>query len=358
MADQDEHNVVSPVPPPPAKLADGLRAWWAESSPLLKICAGGLLAMVVIVFLLKVAFPPLAQSMSDLKSKLGVSDPAFWAGFWTVVGCTVLVLLAVVVAISKPDGKLAEAGFLLILIVSGAAIGSLLGTYLSPQNALERDTFGGFKTAIAGVLSGYFLSKFQRIFDKVVDDSSTFNLNLLIRTLFFMTALILVTNGVYSTREYKNQSILIASRSEIASMSNAGTDMRTLQEKPINLQPGEQTRFAAEANFPQDSSVSWSIDDPAQIVDPKNPHGTTALQPGKIGLDGSFTAPEDIKCAPCFVVVAISNQDKSKLARRNVNIGQKVESSPSGTSTSNTTKSGAAAPVIKPPEHVVAAPTK
>ena len=328
---------------------------WKTTEPFRNWCVENwgakvayLIAIPIALWILsRLQYDRLSVSLNRMKDGFGLSDAAFYADFWAVVGCVLLIVLAALVARSLEKDRLGEFGFLLVLASSGAALGGILGTYLSPQNVSEKDAFGGFKTAIAGVLSGYLLSKFQKIFDKWVDDANMFNRYLLIRSLLFISPLVLVASAVYSSREYKNQSISIATSRELRDSLASGTNLSSQRGAAINLDPGEQTRFVAEANFPGDTSVAWTTDEISQTKDPQNAEKTVPAIAVSIAADGSFSAPVGVACSPCFVIVATSNQNKEKTARRPVNIGQtksELQANQAPGNAGNSPKSAKAAP--------------
>jgi hypothetical protein len=238
----------------------------------------------------------------------GVSSAAVYSSFWAILGGVVLLALAISLS---PD--IEEIRFVLLLAIAGSAVGWILGMYVSPQETSEQQAFAGFKTAVVGVLSGYLLSKFQSIFDKLLQRDAMLSRKFIQRFLFLVIPAFLTMGAVYNVREYKNLTVQIVTKEEV----DQGADFQLLQGKDITLEKQSVSRFFADARFPVDSSVTWSIVPAVDLASPSD--STQKVDFGSIAPDGTYRAP-DVECAPCFYLVAQSNQDPTKLARRSVKI--------------------------------------
>jgi hypothetical protein len=273
----------------------------------------GVSAAVIVGMYLVIHFD-VVQKVVQLNEDLGLSSTAFYSAFLAALAGIVIVSLAFTLS---PD--IDEVRFVITLALCGASLGWIAGMYLSPQNTPEEQAFGSFKTAIAGVLSGYILSKLQSIFTKLLDDGTILTKLFLQRTLFFVTPALLTIGTVYSVREYKNQTVQIITSEERS--QGAAVDFRSLQEKAVDVPPDGTKRFMAEANFPGDTSVTWSI---VPVQEHQNDAASTF---GAIDKDGSYKAPSTT-CEKCFYVMAQSNYDPTKIARRQVSVGQPKAAGP------------------------------
>lgn len=238
--------------------------------------------------------------------KLPISESALYSVLWALAGGVLVVGLALTLSPDMDEVRLA-----LMLALFGSSLGWIIGTYVSPQDVPEQQAFAGFKTAVVGVFSGWLLSKLQAAFGKLLDSGELLTRRFVQRSMFLMIPMLITISAVYNAREYKNLNVLISTTSEKTSTVDRNSH--------IELHPGEEARFLAEARFTGDTSVTWSIDPPAR-PDPKD--STRRINLEKINADGSWRVPAGLtgECIDCFEVVAQSNKDKSKVSRRWVDI--------------------------------------
>lgn len=199
---------------------------------------------------------------------------------------------AVLLAIALTWGNLEVIRTLILSGVAGATLGWAFGMYFTPEGSPESLAFAGIKTTAVGVLSGYLLSKAQRIFDKYIDRPNSPSKEFIYASAYFAVAFLITMVAVYNLRAYKDLKVVV-SQTEIdaKSVTKDGKIERLL----IPAVPKNTVHFRAEARFPEDSSVTWSLD-PTNI--------------GMIQSDGTYTPPGTVSNESARVaVVATSNED-------------------------------------------------
>jgi hypothetical protein len=251
--------------------------------------------------------------------KLPISESALYSVLWALAGGVLVIGLAITLIPDIDEMRLA-----LMLAIFGSSLGWIIGTYVSPQDVPEQQAFAGFKTAVVGVLSGWLLSKLQVAFSKLLDNGQLLTRQFAQRSMFLMIPMLVTISAVYNVREYKNLTVFISTSDKTTAID---------RNSHIELHPGDEPKFLAEARFTGDTSVTWSID-PPERPDPKD--ATKRINLGKINADGSWKVPAEFTgdCIECFEVVAQSNKDKSKTGRRTVDI--KKEPPPEKPSDSHT----------------------
>jgi hypothetical protein len=231
------------------------------------------------------------------KTTLSLSEGAIVSVIWAMGVGLVLLLLAIT------WGDVALSRVLVLSGISGATLGWALGMYFSPEGSPESQAFAGIKTAAVGVLSGYVLSKLQRIFDKYIDKEGSPSVGFMLAATYFCLGLLLAGVAVYNVRVYKDLKVAIT-QSDLDSKSI--TKDGQIERLMIPAKSGTSIHFKAEARFPDDTSVTWSID-PQNI--------------GEIKSDGSYIPPSEVpKDDPRLAIIATSNADPRVSDRLNAKI--------------------------------------
>jgi hypothetical protein len=228
-------------------------------------------------------------------------------------------------------GDVSLSRILVLSGISGATLGWALGMYFSPESSPESQAFAGIKTAAVGVLSGYVLSKLQRIFDKYIDKADSPSDSFILAATYFCLGLLLAGVAVYNVRAYKELKVVIT-QSDLD--RNAVAKDGQIERLLIPAKSGTAIRFRAEARFPDDSSVTWS-------VDPQNI--------GEIKPDGTYTPPSEVpKDNPRLAIVATSNADPRISDRLNARIVAPPAQTGEAKPPSQTDQSGSAPRETKP----------
>jgi hypothetical protein len=183
-----------------------------------------------------------------------------------------------------------------MLEMFGAGIGWILGMFLSPKSASEQQTFLSAKTALVGIISGYALSKIQTAFDKAIADGRLLNLNNLSLALVFFVPLMLSTAAVYNVRAYQDLNVKISVGAGDIQIKTDGAVTE------YSIQTSKKSQFVAEARFPTNTAVIWSLD-------PADGHGS--INPNT----GEYSAPTQMPDDPKLDIVATSLGDKTKVSR-------------------------------------------
>jgi hypothetical protein len=151
----------TPNPPDPLKV-DSVPLPRRSGRSVLFLIVLGIFALILIVL----GYLYRSQLIDKFSNtSLAVSEGAIVSVIWAMGVGLVLLLIA----ISWGDVGLSRV--LVLSGISGATLGWALGMYFSPEGSPESQAFAGIKTAAVGVLSGYVLSKVQRIFDKYIDEN-------------------------------------------------------------------------------------------------------------------------------------------------------------------------------------------
>jgi hypothetical protein len=235
------------------------------------------------------------ESLKSLGSSLNgfsLNGAEYFSVGFAIMGGTVMLLLALSFF---PDYD--RVRLTLMLEMSGAVLGWILGMFLTPASQSEQETFLNAKTALVGVVSGYLLSKLQTLFDKMVAENKVLNKNALQYGLSCFVPLILSTAAVYNVRAYQDQRVLITpgASGDLATITSNG-------KSEYKLALSKSAAFVAEARFPSNSAVEWSVD-PAELHGTIDPH------------TGEYKAPDQMPNDPIATVVAISLGDKTKIGR-------------------------------------------
>jgi hypothetical protein len=222
-----------------------------------------------------------------------LTSAEYFSGAFAILGGIIMFLLAFSFFPDLDRTRLA-----LMLEMAGAGLGWVLGMFFSPESQVEQQTFTSAKGAVVGLFSGYLLSKLQTTFDQAIKDGKLLNLNVLLFSLSFFIPMLLTTAVVYNQREYKALTVKI-------SMGKGEVQTKTVDGKiEYQLEISKSQQFIAEAKFPTNSAVSWSLD-------PAKDHGcidvTTGEYRAPLALPGDDNKKVDI--------VATSEADKTKVGR-------------------------------------------
>ena len=90
----------------------------------------------------------------------------------------------------------------LAILIASIAIGWLFGTFISPDTPDEEARFSRLGTAIKAFVSGYLVSKMDKLFTVIFDPDKLFQNLPMFRFLLFVTGLIVAALVTYVLREY------------------------------------------------------------------------------------------------------------------------------------------------------------
>jgi hypothetical protein len=119
----------------------------------------------------------------------------FFSTFWGLsIAILLLTLIFFLPEIDKPMAILDA--------LSGAVFGWFLGMYLSPHSEAERNAFTGYKSALAGLLSGVVLTKAQTLLSQKYSDAKDIHLKDAQYFLIFWVAVGVCAATIYNARAY------------------------------------------------------------------------------------------------------------------------------------------------------------
>jgi hypothetical protein len=289
--EQNEH-----IPPVPPVVLTETRSAAPRKIFLYAIPVG---VAILLLLLVRATTLDAIKKLSGLLPNFSVTGAEYFSLGFALVGGFVMLLLALSFLPDYDRARLA-----LMLEISGAGVGWILGTFFSPTSQSEQQTFLNAKTAIVGVVSGYVLSKLQTIFDKAVADGKILNQTFFIYGLIFFVPLTLTTTAVYNVRAYQDQTVKITSGK--GSELGTTTDKDGKTESTIVL--GKSALFVAEARFATNTAVVWSTDPPDAA------HGK--IDPNT----GEYTAPSEMPDDSDVAIVAMSLGDKTKVNRLTIHL--------------------------------------
>jgi hypothetical protein len=130
------------------------------------------------------------------EGKFQITDQAmFFSTFW---GLSIAVLLVILIFFLPEVDK----AIAVLDALSGAVFGWFLGIYLSPHTTAEEEAFSGYKSALAGLLSGVVLTKAQTLLSERYPNASGIHLKDLEYLLIFWVATGVCTATIYNARAY------------------------------------------------------------------------------------------------------------------------------------------------------------
>lgn len=265
-------------------------------NPKMLLLAIPLVAVLFVFYLLRTDTLEAIKSIGGSLNGFSLNGAEYFSAAFAILGASTMLLIALSFFPDYDRARLA-----VMLQMAGYALGWILGMFFSPTSQSEQQTFFTAKTALIGVASGYLLSKFQTIFDKAVAEGKVLNTQVLGFVLMFFIPLIITTAAVYNVRAYKDLSVkIMPSTGDIQTKTENGTNQ-------YSIALGKSAHFVAEARFPTNSAVVWS-------VDPSDGHGTIDQ------YSGIFKAPDQMPSDPQVDIVAMSLSDKTKVDRLPVRV--------------------------------------
>jgi small basic protein len=131
---------------------DGARVERPYNSWVFVVILTAAVLAIVLLFLLR-------KRLLDWIGLPGVNTAEYFSTIFAIVGGLILLLLGFSF---WPDFDRIRTAML--VEVSGACVGWVLGMFFSPTSPNEQQTFVNAKTALVGIVSGYILSKLQSLF--------------------------------------------------------------------------------------------------------------------------------------------------------------------------------------------------
>jgi hypothetical protein len=179
--------------------------------------------------------------------------------FWAVVA-EIILLVTIFVPNWPSTGDSLQAESLLCVII-GAAVGWLLGMYVSPKDQPEQQIFQKVGTALTAVISGYTLKSLINLYQQNPAFVTAHELQI---ACFVITTL-LTTAAVYNARAYDIDALDIFSVAQPPNMN--ATPLATLA-----LKAGDTHLFCVQVSGAVNPSVAWSVTpvDPTKYtIDPQ-----------------------------------------------------------------------------------------
>jgi hypothetical protein len=170
-----------------------------------------------------------------------------WASTWTVV-----LSLAVIIVLIVASKDYAEFLNYFVIALCGGALGWVIGILASPSTAEEAQTFGEYKTAIVGFLSGFALSKMNDFWNmlKAGNPPMLLSPGVLNRVLLFFGVMAMLIAQQYNVRQAGIGQVIVAAAVAPADLEVAHT-MGT-----VTVRPGAKLTLKGAASFPE-MDVDW-----------------------------------------------------------------------------------------------------
>jgi len=89
-----------------------------------------------------------------------------------------------------------------IICLFGAILGWGVGLLVSPSSKTEKEQFSGLTKTISAFLSGYILSKLDRVIENLLESDKIFQELFLIKIALFLTAFFITVIIVFINRRY------------------------------------------------------------------------------------------------------------------------------------------------------------
>lgn len=173
-----------------------------------------------------------------LEKKL--SAAVIFSSFWAIVAGG-LILWIMTVGYRSLDEFVQS----FLASLGGAALGWLLGMYISPIGTSEATAFQKYGTALAGVLSGYTL---KSAIDFAMNHRTLLRAHWLPLELFAICT-VLSVGAVYNSRAYDNKLLEV----------HVKGDNPTLINGAVQLAPSATAAFYAKVIGPGDPAVAWDV---------------------------------------------------------------------------------------------------
>ncbi|BAY21508.1 hypothetical protein NIES2100_12620 [Calothrix sp. NIES-2100] len=113
--------------------------------------------------------------------------------------------LLMIMAFTWPTDLLVERYILFLNGLFGSGIGWLIGILISPYSNNEKSSFKTYITAAQGFITGFLVSKIDKVFELVIQDltnNAAAQQTILVRVSFFVTSGTFVAIFTYITRNY------------------------------------------------------------------------------------------------------------------------------------------------------------
>lgn len=140
------------------------------------------------------------QGISMTKMKKDYSD-LIVVSVGTAIGLGLLMILA----FTWPTDSPGERYILFLCGLFGSGLGWLIGIFVSPYTTTERSSFKTYATVAQGFLTGFLVSKVDKVFELVIQDLSNnpaVQERFLVRASFFASSSIFIAIFTYITRTY------------------------------------------------------------------------------------------------------------------------------------------------------------
>ena len=172
-----------------------------------------------------------------------------WPSLWTVA-----LSLALIVTLMVTSKDYADFLNYFIIALCGGALGWVVGILASPMTAEEAQTFGEYKTAIVGFLSGFAASKINDLWNMLKEGNPPRLLTpgVLNRVLIFFGVMALLIAQQYNVRQSGVGRLIVSAASD----PPAAIVSRTAVS--VTVKPGFKTlTLNGAASYP-DMDVEWS----------------------------------------------------------------------------------------------------
>ncbi|MDM3852813.1 MAG: hypothetical protein PT119_23225 [Aphanizomenon gracile PMC627.10] len=140
------------------------------------------------------------QGISMTKMKKDYSD-LIVVSVGTAIGLGLLMIMA----FTWPTDSPGERYILFLCGLFGSGLGWLIGIFVSPYTTTERSSFKTYATLAQGFLTGFLVSKVDKVFELVIQDLSNnpaVQEKFLVRASFFASSSIFMAIFTYITRTY------------------------------------------------------------------------------------------------------------------------------------------------------------
>jgi hypothetical protein len=207
------------------------------------------------------------------------TSAVFWSAAWSVVFMVLVSVLLVVASTGIEFLAWFSVGSL------GAALGWILGIYISPSSPEEASHFNQLGTAVAGLVSGAIVTHIGALWQKLIDGSEPRILQkrYAIPVLIFLGTGLISVAAQYNIRESTGAPVVVSLRHPVALARDQSSHLSVLE--------GQQSvQFFALVDHPADATVDeWRLDsdyedvrrdiqDKKLAIDPKRGVLTSSLQ--------------------------------------------------------------------------------
>jgi hypothetical protein len=113
--------------------------------------------------------------------------------------------LMMILAFTWPTDSVVERYILFLNGLFGSGTGWLIGIFISPYSDNEKSSFKSYITAAQGFITGFIVSKIDKVFELVIQDlkeNPAAQQIILVRVSFFVTCCVFIAIFTYVTRNY------------------------------------------------------------------------------------------------------------------------------------------------------------